>query len=158
MPIGILIIMKRSRTLFSSARDLADKIDNYFNYIEGEYHIDKAGASKQAEQKIWDREPEPATIAGLALFLGFNSIQAFNEYEQQGRFASSLKKGSLRVESVYERKLHLSSSAGAIFALKMRGWDSKKEELLDHNIVADFKMKMVKSGPELAASERDVTL
>src|SRR6185437_5220795 len=143
---------------FSSAQDLADKIENYFKYIEGEYHIEKAGASTQSEQKICDREPEPATIAGLALFLGFNSIQAFNEYEQKGRFASPLKKGSLRVESVYEKKLHLSSPAGAIFALKIRGWDNKKEEVLDRNIVADFKMNIVKSGPELAASERDVTL
>lgn len=158
MPIGISIIMKRSQTSFSSAKVLADKIDSYFNYIKGEYHIDKAGASKLSEQKIWGRDPEPATIAGLALFLGFSSIQAFHEYEQKGRFANALKKGCLRVELAYEKKLHLQSSAGAIFALKNRGWDNKKEEVLDRNIVADSKMKMVKSGPELAASERDVIL
>jgi len=150
--------MKGSKTLFNSAQDLANKIDNYFNYIKGEYHMDKKGAPNQAAQKIWDREPEPATIAGLALFLGFDSIQAFNEYEQKGRFANSLKKGSLRVESVYEKKLHLQSSAGAIFALKNRGWDNKKEEVPGCNVVGNLKIKIVRSGPELAASERDVTL
>jgi len=158
MPIGILFIMKRSRPSFSSAKHLTGKIDSYFVHIEGEYHIDNESHGGQSGQKIWDREPEPPTIAGLALFLGFDSIQAFNEYEEQGRFANSLKRGRLRVESVYEKKLHLQSSAGAIFALKNMGWDNKKDEAPGFRTSCNLKVVVVTSGPPLAANEHDVTL
>jgi hypothetical protein len=158
MPIGIIIIMNRSKPSFSTAKDLANTIDNYFTYIEGEYHIDKKRVGDQAAQKVWDREPEPATIAGLALFLGFNSIHAFNEYEQRGRFANALKRGRLRIESVYEKKLHLQSATGAIFALKNMGWDKKEESVPGCKASANLKITIVKSGPELAGSEHEVIL
>jgi len=150
--------MKNSTTSFRSAKRLADKIDEYFAHIKGEHHIDKKNAGNKAEEKIWDREPEPATIAGLALFLGFDSIQAFMEYEEKGRFARSLKRGRLRVESVYEKKLHLQSSAGAIFALKSMGWDNKNEETPGFSVSSKLKVEVVTSGPQLAASEHEVTL
>src|SRR6185312_8475058 len=118
MPFGILFIMKKSEVSFRTAKDLATRIDKYFTYIEGEYHLD------EKDKPVWDREPDPATIAGLALFLGFNSIQGFITYEGSGRFANVLKKGRLRVEWIYEKKLHQQSSAGAIFMLKSMGWDN----------------------------------
>lgn len=149
--------MDRSKLSFSTARNLADKIDGYFSYIDGEYQLNKKGTPGKTGQKIWLREPEPATISGLALFLGFNSVQAFDEYAEKGRFANALKRGRLRVEAVYEKKLHHQSSAGAIFALKNMSRD-KNEETPDVNVISGFKVEIVISGPSLAANENDVTL
>lgn len=158
MPIGILIIMSKSKSSFSTAGNLAHKIDMYFSYIDGEYHLDKKQAPGKPAQKIWDREPEPATIAGLALFLGFNSVHAFDEYIENGRFANTLKRGRLRIEAAYEKKLHQQSSAGAIFALKNMGRDDKKEEAIGSNAIGSLKVEISISGPQLAANEQEVTL
>lgn len=149
--------MKRSAPSFSNARRLADRIDSYFTCIEGEYSLEKKAKVDRTRQKAYIREPEPPTIAGLALFLGFDSIRAFNEYEEKGRFANTLKRGRLRIESVYEKKLHHHSSAGAIFALKNMGWDNKKDEENSEK-VGSLKIEVVEAGPKLAQTEQEVIL
>lgn len=80
MPIGILFIMRKSKLSFANAACLSDSIDDYFNYIQGAYHssqndtIQPNESVNKSENKIWDREPEPPIISGLALFLGFESM------------------------------------------------------------------------------------
>src|SRR6266567_3720919 len=116
-----------------TAKGLSRDIAAYFNNIKGEFHLEKKPrkapkGEASPDRKIWDREPEQATFAGLAFFLGFNSLQAFVQYENNGRFAHVLKRGRLRIEAEYEKKLHLQSSTGAIFALKSMGWNEKTED------------------------------
>jgi hypothetical protein len=104
------------------------RIAKYFSFIQGEYHIEKVpakGSKDKADfidQKVWDREPEPATLSGLALALGFISIAELEAYERDGKFAHIIKKARLKVEAEYEKRLHYQSATGAIFFLKNLGW------------------------------------
>jgi hypothetical protein len=149
---------------FTKASELSNRVDAYFNYIEGVYHIEIKSIKEtkdrsNMEQKIWDREPEPPTIAGLAIFLGFNSRQAFDDYERKGRFKHILKRGRLHIEAVYEKKLHNQSPAGAIFALKAMGWNEKSESKTPKN--EDFKslkIEIIETGPKLAENEKEGVL
>src|SRR6202035_3061369 len=107
------------------------------------------------KQKVWLHDPEPATLTGLAIFLGFHSKQAFEKYEENGRFANILKQGRLRIEAVYEKKLHLQSSAsGAIFALKSMGWNEKTESKTAAKAIKNIKIEIIETGPKPAENEK----
>lgn len=150
--------MKKSKTSFSKSFDLSARIDEYFNYIKGEYCQAEEG-SEQPNQKVWEREPEPPTISGLAFFLGFESMEAFVEYEEKGRFAHLLKRARLHIESVYEKKLHIQSSAGAIFALKSLKWNEKRSDgATISSLSNNVKIEIIETGPPLAGSENEVVL
>ena len=141
---------------FRTAKRLAEKIDAYFHYIEGEYHLD---CSSGEEQKIWGREAEPATITGLALFLDFNSRQEFEDYEQNGKFGDIVKKGRLLIEKLYEKKLHQQSSTGAIFALKNLGWKERADDKpATGSIIKNIKIQIVETGPTPAKNENEVVV
>lgn len=149
---------------FSTTAELTAHIDTYFNNCEDGFHPEKKPLKidKQVSDKTpkkTDDEQIPATIAGLALFLGFNSRQAFDDYEAKGKFADVLKRARLRIEAIYEKKLYQQSSPGAIFALKNLGRNegtagkSKKS-----NGIKVLKIEIIETGPKLAANEKEVTL
>ncbi|MDB5145315.1 MAG: hypothetical protein JWQ66_4028 [Mucilaginibacter sp.] len=157
--------MRKKSPPFSSARELDDLIAQYFTWIDGEYHLEQKDAkatkanTNTTEQKIWDREPEPATIAGLALHLGFSSRQAFEDYEANSKFADQLQRARLRIIADYEKKLHVTSSAGAIFALKSMGWNERTDHKpADETANTLLKVEIIQSGPKLASSESGVIL
>ncbi|QJD95150.1 hypothetical protein HH214_04280 [Mucilaginibacter robiniae] len=157
--------MKRKFLLFNSTNELTHLITKYFNWIEGEYHLEDTPVKTTAksitetiQQKVWDREPQPATLSGLALYLGFESRQAFEQYETSGRFAAILKRARLQIESEYEKKLHFTSATGAIFALKSIGWTDKSETDDYSNLAANLKVEIQVTGPIPAGSEKEVTL
>lgn len=111
--------------IFKTPDELQKKVDEYFEYIEGEYHWDSDSDDEgnPIDKKVWDRMPEPPTITGLCLFLGFESRQSFYDYEKKTEFSYAIKKAHLRIEAGYERSLHFSKSpAGPIFVLKNLGW------------------------------------
>lgn len=156
--------MKRKTLPFASVNELDDLIAQYFSYIEGEHHLESREAKTKTntapvEQKVWDREPEPATIAGLVHHLGFSSRQAFEDYENKGKYADQLKRARLRIMAQYEKKLHATSSSGAIFALKSMGWDERPEtKPADEAAKTIFKIEIVQAGPKLVSSEQEVAL
>ena len=135
-------------------------IEGYFNYVKGEYDLKqlptKKGTEGVAEQKVWLREPEPPTISGLAYYLGFNSRQAFDRYEVNGRYKRTLMRSRLKIEAEYEKRLHLQSSAGAMFALKALGWNDKADTL--PLVSGSIKIEIVDSGITPASSEATVKL
>lgn len=119
--------------LFSTPEDLQIKIDDYFAYVKGECHeeekiwYDKKSKEHKSKEKVWDRDPEPLTITGLALYIGFASRQSFYDYEKDGEFSYAIKRARLKIEQSYEFALHGTSPTGAIFALKNFGWTDKQE-------------------------------
>jgi hypothetical protein len=139
------------------------RIAKYFSALQGEYHIEKVPAknakdkTELIDQKVWDRHPEPATLSGLALALGFVSITELETYERDGKFAQLIKKARLKVEAEYEKKLHYQSSTGAIFFLKNLGWNEKPDDFLK-DLPKTFKIEITDSGPKLASSEKEVLL
>jgi hypothetical protein len=164
MPFGILNIMKPDISSCNNAAQVKRLIDKYFDNIKGEYHLEQKPVknnkdnAETIEQKVWDREPEPATLSGLALALGFNSRQEFNDYIQNGRFASAVKQGILRIEACYEAHLH-QNTTGAMFALKNMGWNEKYEPSPTNTEAGNIlNVKVFNSGPPTADSEKDVKL
>lgn len=121
MPVG-------APPLYTSPSELELKAEEYFEWVKGEL--------KQNPDSIldlafpWKREPEPVTITGLCIFLGFESRQSFYDYCEKGEFAYVLKGLALKVENAYEKKLSNPMCTGPIFALKNMRWaDNQKTEL-----------------------------
>lgn len=115
--------------IYATVEEFQAKVDEYFIYIAGE----KGMTIKEGEKEIteWQRWPEPATVTGLALFLGFESRQSIYDYEERGEFSYIIKKARMRVECEYEKKLSGTTPTGSIFALKNMGWKDKTEQDLN---------------------------
>ncbi len=149
------------KKLFKSVAELCTLVEEYFERIEGEYRMEEKPQKKPedppAMQKITIREPEPPTMAGLALHLGFNSRDEFDKMEKAGKYSATLKRARLRVEVAYEKKLHQQSSSGALFALKNMGWNDKAEDKQTRSSTT-IAIKLIDSGPAPASSEREVAL
>ena len=109
------------------------------------------------DQKVWDREPQPPTLSGLAFHLGFDSLHAFEAYEKNGRYAAVLQRARLKIESEYEKMLHQQPATGAIFALKSLGWLEKQT---NDTPISDLtiKIEIVDTGPTPATREQEVAL
>lgn len=119
--------------LFNTVEELESKIEEYFDYIKGEYTwiTDSDEDGKPIDSKQWTRHSEPPTITGLAYFLGFESRQSIHDYEKNGNFSYTIKRARILVEKYYEIYLTSGNSpSGAIFALKNFGWIDRTE--LDH--------------------------
>ena len=154
--------MATSGPFFKTPIGLAMRIGRYFGYIRGKLHP-QDDAVKQGNVKpgaiIWDREPEPPTITGLALFLGFNSLKDFEVFERKKQYAAILKRGRLLIEAAYEKKLHQQPASGAIFALKSMGWNEQPEVRTPGKRESkSLKVEIVEIGPSLAANEKEVIL
>jgi hypothetical protein len=156
--------MKHKYILFNKVEQVTSRIDSYFQWIQGRYHVESLPFKPTAksppevrDQKVWDREPQPATITGLALYLGFDSLNAFENYEQNGRFASLLKRARLQVENEYEKMLHCQPATGAIFALKSLGWMERSAKTTDEPLNnALLKIEIVMTGLAPTGTEQDV--
>ncbi|NOW97238.1 terminase small subunit [Mucilaginibacter sp. SG564] len=144
-----------------SAAILAHRIDKYFKYIDGTFHMEQKTTSGKdpalTTQKVWDREPETATIAGMALFLGFSSKQEFEAYEVSGKHADVLKRGRLRLEAAYESRLY-QTPTGVIFALKTLGWNDKPEIQKPSKTGKTLQVEIRNTGLIPAGSEKEVML
>lgn len=115
----------RPRT-YESEQELQNTIDDYFIFVKGQ-KISTVDNNGNIIEK-WEREPEPTTITGLALYLGFESRQSIYDYEKSGQFSYIVKRARMRVECEYEKRLSTTQApAGAIFALKNMGWADRQE-------------------------------
>lgn len=124
---------------------LSAEVDGYFEYIKGEY-VDTeveikllSGRKKKGIERVWIRDPEPATVTGLCLYLGFASLQTLSEYEKKGgKFGEIIKRGKTRVANRYERNLSGDKPTGSIFALKNMGW--KDNNFIDPGLGEDVEV------------------
>lgn len=120
-----------SPRMYATDKEMEPEIDGYFEYIKGEYEERKVvttvkGKRVEYVERICIREPEPATITGLALYLGFSNKESIRDYEKKGaEFMALLKRARARVEYNYEKRLHGDKPVGAIFALKNMGWKDR---------------------------------
>jgi len=112
--------------IYDNEAELEKAIEDYFVHIQGLKQL--VPDEKGSITEVWTRNPEPATVTGLALFLGFESRQSIYDYEGNGLFSYIIKNARLRVEHEYEKRLTTAQSpTGAIFALKNMGWSDKQE-------------------------------
>ena len=74
--------------------------------------------------------PQPITLTGMILALGFRSKQGFYEYAKYPGYEECVSRARLFVECELETRLHGANAAGAIFGLKNMGWmDITPEQL-----------------------------
>jgi len=102
--------------LFETDEQLSAKVEQYFHDLQKEGYV------------------RPATITGLALYLGFESRQSFYDYEDKDGFSYTIKRARLRIENEYEEKLSGNNCTGSIFALKNLGWKDKTETELSGQV------------------------
>jgi len=159
MPSGISIITMRPIYPQFTADELKTRIDEYFIYIKGQGRksrvLARTGPAKRITVTVYDREPEAATKTGLALFLGFSSLQDFDRYMLKGKFANILNRGLLRIQSIYEQKLHGHYTSGPIFVLKnLLGLNETKHA--GTKTPDTLNVNIIETGPQPAASEKEV--
>lgn len=161
MPNDILNINQPAGKPYKSKIRLLSCIAEYFKQIDSEDPTGKPDDSQKAAVTVKSKKAdhEQATFTGLALFLGFNSLEEFNNYEANGRYSALVKRARLRVEAGYEKKLHTTSATGAIFALKAMGWKERSvNEVAPAETNTSFKMVILPSETQPAAHEKEVIL
>lgn len=106
-----------------------NRIIEYFDYIQGEATEDEDNLNPLTGVPMveWKRYPEPASINGLALFVGFNSKDTLYQYGKKLLYSDSVKRARALIEKHYETGLSGKAPTGAIFALKNFGWKDKQE-------------------------------
>jgi hypothetical protein len=142
-----------------TAAKLARRIEAYFRSVEDKHPAESKHPGKsenQAPKKSRVPDIGPVTISGLAYFLGFESREAFADYEANGEFADLLKRARLRIEAAYEKKLHQQTATGAIFALKSMGWDEKIANASGGDLLKSLKIEIINTGSVPAENEQDV--
>lgn len=152
-------------TDFKSAEELERHINFYFSYIDEMNKYERQSAFDEPEKGNSSKKDkfkpisEQATISGLVHYLGFASREDFDSYTLNGIFAETVKRGQLRIEEIYERKLLQASPAGAIFALKSIGWKDKHEiQPIKNEIVKALRVEFFQNGSYPVGSETDVII
>ncbi len=151
--------MRKTKTKFASAEELDKLITQYFEWIEGEYQAEQKEIKGDLKDvKVWIRDPEPPTIAGLAFHLGFSSLAQMEWYRYKGKHAELIQRAILRIMANYEKKLHDGSASGAIFILKGSGEYDRKNNKPAEKTNVNLKTKLIIAGPALSSSERDIAV
>lgn len=114
-------------------------VQDYFEWIEGEYEEEvvefaDANGNVVKETRInCTRKPEPPTLTGLALHLGFCDKKSLYDYQEKPDFLHSIKRAISRVEKHHEIQIAYGDKCtGNIFALKNFGWKDKLETENNH--------------------------
>lgn len=81
----------------------------------------------------WNGMPEPPTVTGLALHLGFCDKSTLYDYRDKPEFSHSIKKALSKIEQHHEFMVAGGDKCtGNIFALKNMGWADKVETKNEH--------------------------
>lgn len=109
-------------------------IKDYFEWIEGEKQIIVTGYDDNGEEikeERWVRKPEPPTVSGLSLHIGFADKSSLYDYKEKDEFSHSIKRAISRIEKYHEIAIAYGDKCtGNIFALKNFGW--KDSQHIDH--------------------------
>ena len=117
--------------MFSTPEQMQAKIDEYFETkCKSVVMRDEDGKPLVSTKGIPVVELNPPTVAGLALYLGFDDRRSLYDYKDKPDFTHTVKKAISRVEEYAEKQLTTGAATGAIFWLKNHGWaDTTKQEL-----------------------------
>lgn len=129
---------------FETPQQMYAEIEAYFEWIQGEVEIRKTkipAANRKgyiiAEEEVWIRKPEPPTITGMCLYLGFSGRSALERYKKDhDGFVDIVNYGIARVANGYEGNLHGAKCFGSIFALtniQSDNWKQKQEVYNDYS-------------------------
>lgn len=119
--------METGRPLkYKTVAELEKKIKEYFDKCVDVILKDEEGRPLVNKSGIVAMIPHPPTVAGLALYLGFEDRRSLYDYKERPEFSHTIKKAILKIEENAENALITGkASTGAIFWLKNHGWTDK---------------------------------
>lgn len=112
---------------------LANLCESYFEYIKGESKENKIEIEPNVfeTKTTWARQPEPPTVTGLTLYVGFSSKSTLYDYAEKQEFSDSIKRALTKIEQYHEIATSYGEKCtGNIFVLKNFGW--KDNQGIDH--------------------------
>lgn len=97
--------------------------EDYFTWIRGEYEeIINPDEPEDITVKTI-RKPEPPSVTGLTLHLGFESKSTLYDYSKKDMFSHSIKRALTKIEQYHEFRVGYGDKCiGNIFILKNLGW------------------------------------
>jgi len=102
---------------------------DWMNWVWRKFEDDdewEARKPREPSEWEWIHMYETPTISWLALFLECD-IDTIKAYKGKDEFFRTIKEAYLRVQKVYEERLHGHNATWAIFALKNFDWKDKQE-------------------------------
>lgn len=126
---------------FKSAKEMEEKINEYFESLGGEILADSEGEPVIYKGRIvYKTEPIPPTVCGLALYIGLKSRQSLLNYQKRSKaYEDVIARAKLRIEAYTEGRLFdRDGSRGAQFSLENNfGWkrDSQSENGDGNNLM-----------------------
>lgn len=136
---------------YESPKKMEDKINEYFDSLKGEHLLDQNGEPVIFKGRlVYQKEPVPPTVCGLALFLGLKSRQSLLNYQKRSeKFDDVVSRAKLRIEAYAESRLYdRDGSRGAQFTLENNfGW--KKEDPVQNSDGNNLVEAIIKSAEEL---------
>lgn len=131
---------------------MIERLDGYFEYIKGEKEMRKTQVPAnnrngyiEIDEEVWIRQPEPPTVTGMCLFLGFSGRSALTKYKTEHTgFVDVIKWALACVAHGYEKNLHTRNCLGSMFALKniaAEDWKDKTEVKTDmiHKVIEEIE-------------------
>lgn len=118
---------------------VSNLVYDYFEWIKGDFEereriiFVKNNESGEVEERkeMYQhclRNPEPPTVTGLTIHLGFSHKSTLYDYSEKLSFSDSIKRGLTMIEKYHEIKTSFGDKCtGNIFVLKNFGWKDKTE-------------------------------
>lgn len=113
-------------------------VQDYFEWIEGDFEevesvkVDKEGNVINFKEIKWLRRPEPPTVTGLTLHVGFANKSSLYDYMEKVEFSNSIKRAITRIEKHHEiQTAYGDKCTGNIFILKNFGWKDTNTTILE---------------------------
>lgn len=108
---------------YKTPGQLRERVDEYF---ESGVRTRKVIVGKKGEKK--EKLIQIPTVAGLALFLGFDDRQSVYDYSARPAFSCVIKRAVTYIEMYHEESLSDGNNVvGSIFWLKNHQWKDKSE-------------------------------
>ena len=110
--------------------------------------------------KYAQSRPEPPTVTGLSLHIGFADKSSLYDYKKKDEFSHSIKRAISRIEKYHEIAIaHGDKCTGNIFALKNFDWKDKTEtdittkgDKLPNPVLVDNRVSQILENDEQESS------
>jgi len=116
---------------------VVDLCDSFFEYIKGESKEDEFEyePGKFETRTFTVRSPEPPTVTGLTLHLGFENKSTLYDYAKKPEFSNPIKRALTKIEQYHEIAVSMGDKCtGNIFVLKNFNWKDTQDVTHKGNI------------------------